>query len=98
MPRTIARCLSPGSVRLHHGDDDEREGLDHLLIRAAAAPPVLPGLQTICILKGFHRRAVTLLRFSRNGKLLATIGHDMHHRQAGDDDTAAVVSKSARCC
>lgn len=37
-------------------------------------------LQTLCVLKGFHRRAVSLLRFSKNGKLLATVGHDTHHR------------------
>lgn len=39
-------------------------------------------MQTLCVLKGFHRRAVSLLRFSKNGKLLATVGHDTHHRYA----------------
>lgn len=52
-------------------------------------------MQTICILKGFHRRAVTLLRFSRNGKLLATIGHDMHHRQGDDEDDDTAVLGAA---
>jgi microtubule-associated protein-like 6 len=39
-------------------------------------------LQTLAVLKGFHRRAITSLRFSRNGKLLASVGHDRFHSLA----------------
>ena len=36
-------------------------------------------MHTVVVLEGFHRRAVTVVKFSANGRLLATMGADDHH-------------------
>eukprot|EP00752_Nemacystus_decipiens_P004400 g4020.t2 len=36
-------------------------------------------MQTVKVLEGYHRRAVTTVKFSPNGRLLATMGADDHH-------------------
>eukprot|EP00752_Nemacystus_decipiens_P008508 g7598.t1 len=63
-------------------------------------------MQTVKVLKGFHRRAVTLLAFSENGALLASVGQDENHclavhdwekgklQHTGPSDTRAVLG----CC
>ncbi|CAM9158468.1 unnamed protein product, partial [Scytosiphon promiscuus] len=63
-------------------------------------------MQTVKVLKGFHRRAVTLLAFSENGALLASVGQDDNHclaihdwekgklQHTGPSDTRAVLG----CC
>ncbi|CBJ26175.1 conserved unknown protein [Ectocarpus siliculosus] len=42
-------------------------------------------MQTVKVIKGFHRRAVTLLAFSENGALLASVGQDDNHCLAVHD-------------
>lgn len=51
---------------------------------------------TVRVLQGFHRRAVTLVTFSPNGRLLATLGADDHHGLAVYDWKNSVILCATR--
>lgn len=48
-------------------------------------------------LQGFHRRAVTLVKFSPDGRHLATVGADDHHRLVVYDWENSIVLSFNRC-
>ncbi|CAM9222867.1 unnamed protein product [Choristocarpus tenellus] len=48
-------------------------------------------LRMVRVLEGYHRRAVTLVTFSPNGRLLATMGADDHHGLAVYDWENSVI-------
>jgi WD40 repeat protein/Ca2+-binding EF-hand superfamily protein len=53
-------------------------------------------METKCVLQGFHRRAVSLLAFSNDGKLLASVGHDDEHSLAIYDWENQTIKAHAR--
>lgn len=53
-------------------------------------------MRTARLLEGYHRRAVTVVRFSPNGRLLATLGADDHHGLAVYDWENSVILSTTR--
>jgi microtubule-associated protein-like 6 len=53
-------------------------------------------MKTRVVLKGFHRRAVSQLAFSKDGKLLASVGHDDDHSIAVYDWANGTIKAKAR--
>lgn len=57
----------------------------------------LENMRTVVVLEGFHRRAVTIVNFSPDGRLLATMGADDHHGLAVYDWENSVLLCTTRC-
>lgn len=53
-------------------------------------------MRTVKVLEGYHRRAVTTVRFSPDGRLLATMGADDHHGLAVYDWENSVLVCTTR--
>ena len=53
-------------------------------------------MRTVKILEGYHRRAVTTVKFSPDGRLLATMGADDHHALAVYDWENSVLLCTTR--
>lgn len=53
-------------------------------------------MRTVSVLEGFHRRAVTTVKFSPDGRLLATMGADDHHGLAVYDWKNSVLLCTTR--
>lgn len=54
-------------------------------------------MRTVRVLEGYHRRAVTTVKFSSDGRLLATMGADDHHGLAVYDWENSVLLCTTRC-
>lgn len=53
-------------------------------------------MRTVRVLEGYHRRAVTTVKFSPDGRLLATMGADDHHGLAVYDWENSVLLCTTR--
>lgn len=53
-------------------------------------------MRTVKVLEGYHRRAVTTVKFSPDGRLLATMGADDHHGLAVYDWENSVLLCTTR--
>ncbi|CAN0168874.1 unnamed protein product [Ectocarpus sp. 4 AP-2014] len=53
-------------------------------------------MRTVRVLEGYHRRAVTTVSFSPDGRLLATMGADDHHGLAVYDWENSVLLCTTR--
>lgn len=53
-------------------------------------------MRTVKVLEGYHRRAVTTVKFSPDGRLLATLGADDHHGLAVYDWENSVLLCTTR--
>lgn len=56
----------------------------------------MENMRTVVVLEGFHRRAVTIVKFSSDGRLLATMGADDHHGLAVYDWENSVLLCTTR--
>lgn len=53
-------------------------------------------MRTAVVLEGFHRRAITTVKFSPDGRLLASMGADDHHKLAVYDWENSVILCTTR--